>query len=443
MLIPSVVMLSHPEQAERLGLYCPSAVPATVLAGDPCYDRMLASVEHRGRYRRAFGLSPTQRLLVISSTWGSRSLLGTRFELVRSLLADLPVDEYRVVLALHPNIWHGHGPWQVRTWLADCTRAGLVLLPPEEGWRAALVACDAVVGDHGSVTFYGAALGRPTLLGAFPFDELDPRSPVAALGRTAPFLRANRPLTEQVDAVISGYTPNQYAAATSAVTSVPGESAQLLRTLIYDRLGLPEPASRIVVAAVPPPTLPRTALRGPTVWWAETVVRDAAVDEADGTATITLTMARRPAELSEPREHAHLAVDEATQETSALPIADVIVRHANDLADTPLEEDMSDLLDRYPGCSVVGVATASGRVRLAVRLSSGIHWYDSAETDAARPGPDLALHASALYGWLSHGQPVGARLTFHVRIGKAERTVTMRRMTKDQIVRSQQENCSG
>ncbi|WP_131802198.1 hypothetical protein [Parafrankia soli] len=379
---------------------------------------------------------------MISSTWGLRSLLGARFELVRSLLAELPTDEYRVVLALHPNIWHGHGPWQVRTWLADCIRAGLILLSPEEGWRAALVACDAVVGDHGSVTFYGAALGRPILLGAFPFDELDPRSPVAALGHAAPFLRADLPLTDQVDAVISGYTPDQYAAATSAVTSAPGQSAQLLRALIYERLGLPEPASRVAVAAVPLPTLPRTARRGPTAWWAETVVRDTTVDETDGAAAVTLTLARRPAGLAEPREHAHLAADEATQETSVLPIADVIVRYASDLVGTPLE-DMAELLDRYPGCPVVGIGTAPGRGILAVRLSSGIHWYDSAETEPARPGPDLGLHASALYGWLSRGQPVGAKLTFRVGTGSAERTIVMQKMIKQQIAARQQENYSG
>ena len=31
-------------------------------------------------------------------------------------------------------------------------RAGLGVIPPQEGWRAALVGADVLIGDHGSVT---------------------------------------------------------------------------------------------------------------------------------------------------------------------------------------------------------------------------------------------------------------------------------------------------
>ena len=50
---------------------------------------------------------------------------------------DLPGILDAVVPA---DVWSAYGAWQVRTWLADCLRAGLLLLPPGEGWRAALVA---------------------------------------------------------------------------------------------------------------------------------------------------------------------------------------------------------------------------------------------------------------------------------------------------------------
>ncbi|MFC7740294.1 hypothetical protein ACFQXA_03960 [Nocardiopsis composta] len=60
------------------------------------------------------------------------------------------------------------------------------LIPPEQGWQAALVAADAVIGDHGSVTYYAAALGRPVLLAAFDEGEVLPGSHIDLLGRAAP-----------------------------------------------------------------------------------------------------------------------------------------------------------------------------------------------------------------------------------------------------------------
>jgi hypothetical protein len=108
---------------------------------------------------------------------------------------------------------------------------------------------------------------------------------------------------------------------------------------------------------------------------------------------------------------------------------------------TPLE-DVAELLDRYPGCPVVGIAATPGHGILAVRLPSGTYWYDSTETDPVPPGPDLALHASALYGWLSRGHPASAWLTFHVQTGSAERTIVMQRTTEQQIVIRRQEGCA-
>ncbi|WP_370468446.1 hypothetical protein [Streptacidiphilus sp. P02-A3a] len=87
-------------------------------------------------------------------------------------------DEYRVAAVLHPNIWHGHGTGQIRTWLDRACRNGLTLIDPLDGWRQALIAADAVIGDFGSVSYYAAALGLPVLLGAASGEVLDPDSPV-------------------------------------------------------------------------------------------------------------------------------------------------------------------------------------------------------------------------------------------------------------------------
>ncbi|POM22966.1 hypothetical protein BTM25_51720 [Actinomadura rubteroloni] len=379
-LVPSSIVLSHPEQRDRLARACPEAVDAAVVAGDPCFDRILASLAHRRRYRAALGVPDGRRLVLVSSTWGPRSLLGRAPGLVARLLAELPADEYTVAAALHPNIWHGHGPWQVRAWLADALRAGLLLLPPRDGWRAALVAADAVVGDHGSVTFYGAALDRPVLLGAFPHDDLDPDSPVAAFGRAAPALDTGRPLRPQLDRVLAGHAPGRYAEVTASTTAVPGRSAALLRAEMYRLMGLDEPASPPVVRRLDEPGRPEsadvTALLTEVEWRGATAV-----------------LRRLPAAVALDRPDAakgHLAADLRETDERMLKLADVLHGGPGD--------DPADVLAAFPGCHVAASGPVDGVCAVRVRDAPPL----TCRTDA--PG----LAASAVYGWLAAGRPLTA-----------------------------------
>ncbi|MFC7742441.1 hypothetical protein ACFQXA_18155 [Nocardiopsis composta] len=186
--LPAALALSHREQAERL-----PAAPAlrgvrAEAVGDVSFDRMAANEGRRDRFREALHIPPGCRLVVVSSTWNRDSLLGSGRDAVRRLLAALPADSYRVALIAHPNVWCRHDPHGLRRLLSDEQDAGLILVDPYQGWRAALVAADLVVGDHGSTTYYAAALGRPVLLAAFGRDELDPASPLHAFARRVPFL---------------------------------------------------------------------------------------------------------------------------------------------------------------------------------------------------------------------------------------------------------------
>jgi hypothetical protein len=170
-------------------------------------------------------------------------------------MAELDPREYRVVAVLHPLIWHWHGPWQVRAWLAACRRAGLGLIPPEQGWQAALLAADIVVGDYGSVTVYGAAMGAPTVLASFPDEDVHPESAGALLGATLPRLGTQGSLVGCFKEAERACTPEFAAAVRRHLTSVPGRSTALLRELFYRLMDLPEPGEPALTEPLAPPRL--------------------------------------------------------------------------------------------------------------------------------------------------------------------------------------------
>lgn len=252
-VVPAAILLAHRDRLAQLRRACPEAVPAAVIAGDPCYDRLVASLPMRNAYRRALRLRDDQKLVLVTSTWGPESLLGQAPELLPRLLLDLPGDRYRVAASLHPDAWSWHGPWQIKAWIDGCLRAGMTLLPAAEGWRGALMAADVVIGDHGSVTFYAASLGIPVLLATFPAEDVAPGSHVALLGRTAPRLMPGQPLLPQLEQVVSAYRPGRYARVRGQVTSVPGQAQQIIRSVIYHHLGLPEPIGVPDITPVPLP----------------------------------------------------------------------------------------------------------------------------------------------------------------------------------------------
>ena len=388
--IAAALVFSHEEQRDRLAVSAPAALSSAVVAGDPCYDRILASRALREHYRQALGVADGRRLVVLSSTWGPRSLVGAWPDLCRALLADLPADSYQVAAALHPNLWHGHSPWQVRTWLAGCVRAGLALIPPVEGWRAALIAADCVIGDHGSVTSYGAALDIPTLLGAFPADDVAPGSPVDVLGGLAPRLDRAGGLRGQVDLAIDRHRPGQYAAVTELVSSVPGESAARLRALCYSLLRLAEPAGE-----VPVPRLPITGLPG------RRLTPSASLVSCEFTAT-TATLTRYPAEPWQgrpdgpPLPSTHLAVSADHPGQRFLGAADVLLAAEPDLS-LGAERWLADTGRTRTAAVVTGANTCLASTRDG-------KWIEVVADD--RSTCDPALFASVAHAWLATGNPI-------------------------------------
>jgi hypothetical protein len=251
-VIASALVVPTRRDLGRLRRACPEAAPVAVMAGDPAFDRLAASLGSRARYRRALGVQD-RVLVAVSSTWGPGSLLAARPDLLARLTRELPRETYQVAAIVHPGVWAWSGRRQLQAWLAESMRDGLILVPPEEGWRAILAAADYVIGDHGSVTCYAAAIGRPVLLASFPDEELDPASTVACLGRIAPRLRSRGPIEPQLAEAAAAWTPSLHRMIRVRVTSVPGQSARLIRALMYRMMNLAEPAAEPVVRPVPAP----------------------------------------------------------------------------------------------------------------------------------------------------------------------------------------------
>ncbi|WIX84875.1 hypothetical protein [Amycolatopsis sp. DG1A-15b] len=248
------IVLVHDDERDLLARACPQALPTAVVAGDIALDRITASLPYRDWYRHALGATGDQQVVVVTSTWSPRSAFGRHPDLFDRVLATLPREGYRVVGALHPAIWAHHGTRQVRSWLAAPLRAGLVLVPPEEGWRAALVAADHVLGDYGSVTGYGAATGASILLDDNPGQPLLSGTPAEVLARHAPRWRPGRPLVPQLRAAAAARDAARLPGVIHRLlTSRPGEAGPILRRTLYRLLGIPEPAHAVPVAPVPLP----------------------------------------------------------------------------------------------------------------------------------------------------------------------------------------------
>ncbi|WP_405662366.1 hypothetical protein [Streptomyces sp. RK9] len=254
-VIPEAIVLAHREELARLGRECPEAVPVAEVVGDPCFDRVTASRPARALYRQALRTGAGQRLVLVCSTWGPGSLLGScGRELIERLMAELPAADYRVAALLHPHVWHSHSEWQVRSWFAGLSRDGLRVVSPRADWVGALVAADFVVGDHGSVSLYGAMTGRPVLLACLPDDDVDPGSPMAELGSFAPRLHDGKPVRRQLVRAASTYRAELYERVAGRISSEPGRFARKMRALLYRKLRLRPPGG---LPAMEPARLPR------------------------------------------------------------------------------------------------------------------------------------------------------------------------------------------
>nr|WP_246421980.1 translation initiation factor IF-2 [Nocardiopsis mwathae] len=425
-IVPDRIALSHAEQVARLNRTCPPAARRGVVVGDPTFDRMLAHLGRRDRYRAALrtggstggggagsgqvsGDGGDRRFVVLSSTWNKDSLLGAERDLVRALLTALPVDGYRVGLIAHPNVWYRHGRAMLELWFADEIAAGLILIPPYEGWRAALIAADVVIGDHGSVTFYASALGRPVLLAAFGDAELDPASPLFTFGRGARRIAPDDDLQDQVDRAVAS-RPHSTA---DLLIEHQGRSAERMRGLLYGLLGLSEPAT-----AAHYPTLPDLDVlyEDVTAWQVEYTTPAG----ASGGRRPDVMLRRFPAgapSLTAPDPDRLLVVDAEDTVVPRWQSAHAWSRR-RPMSEREAVGWLDDRLATYPKARLAAAATGDGQALLVDRDGRGFR----ARTPSGRL--DAAVLAAAAAGWARTGRAWHPwRRGVRVGVGDAETQV--------------------
>jgi hypothetical protein len=389
--------ISHPAQEEQLRAANPATAGTTVLIGDPQFEQLLDSAGHREHYRRLLGVGD-RRFVVLSSTWGQGSLVGTRPRLPAEILAAMPYDETAVGLVLHPNIWARYRPFQLHAWFAAAEEAGLLLFPPDLGWQAALVAADLVVGDHGSVSLLAAAAGKPLLLAASGA-EIVPGTSAELLSERAIRLRRDRPLRPQLEAAGPQLWQELLAERTFAHTR---GSISRLHALVHEMLELsPQPAPQLRAAD---PEIRPSPVRAFTTY-------------PDFTGTDALTLHRFPRSVEQwrpetdraPAELRHTVVDERETNLGRIGNAAVLVRSTVD--DEP-EQWCRATLHRYPNCELAAAATPYGCIAVTA----------DGNTVTATGTADTAALASTLYAC----QDTADR-TISLRLGDALTTVVIRR----------------
>jgi hypothetical protein len=103
------------------------------------------------------------------------------------------------------------------------------------------------------VTLYAAALGVPVLLGAYHASAAHPNSGAAALAAIAPRLIGSVPVVEQLAQADEQFDAEAMARVAGLISSEPGGFARHTRALLYNMLGLGQPAIPARVVDAPPP----------------------------------------------------------------------------------------------------------------------------------------------------------------------------------------------
>jgi hypothetical protein len=279
------------------------------------------------------------------------------------------------------------------------------------------VAADCLIGDHGSVTFYAAAIGVPVLLGAFGASEVARGTPIEVFGERAPQLCPHLPTRAQLEATGFDWDPGRYSDLVERAFANPGLALRTLRGVIYESIELDPPRRPPRVLPVPLPTPQQQLVT------AHLVV--ASFADASG---LRVDLERYPACLEpgggDAHSCRHLAVDDREPDIRLRETAAVVVRGdapwclpGNELNEAV--QWVSSTLAKYPGSRIAAALVSDGHFVVGARGGPVVEASTIAEVPNA-----TALSASAAYACLITGRrPVDLRPGFRLRAGVSETSV--------------------
>lgn len=237
-------VLVSSDAIKRLAVAChPAFEEAVEVVGNLGDDRLLAELPNRARHRRRLGIAPAEQVVLVFSTWGPHGLFH-RFGDVILAQAEALQGEFRFILSAHRL---DDQPGGERNWgahVAAQASRGFLVRDPDDDWVPYLVACDAVLSDHTSVTTHAALIDRPVVHVPAADGVLDPGSPVWRLHQVTPGIRADAAdLGEILRAALrDGFSPGMRELA-GELNSHPGQAADRIRGVAHGLLRL-APAAR-------------------------------------------------------------------------------------------------------------------------------------------------------------------------------------------------------
>ncbi|MFC4079790.1 hypothetical protein [Amycolatopsis samaneae] len=380
-IVPACVVVAHERDLATLRAIDPRLPARALVAGDPAHHRIVRNLPLRERFRDALAVGE-RKLVLLCSTWGEHSLFGRNPRLPHDLVYALPVDEFAVAMTMHPNVWARHLELEVRALTRTATDGGLRLIPAHGEWRSALVAADLVISDHGSLTVYGAAAGRPVLFAADGGDEVVPGSMMDRLRRALPHLRTGEPLEPQITAALARGA-RDVALAASSFAAHDALAAILARA--YEIMDLPVSPYPTGNDALPAPDV---TLREPAAF---RVVLTGA-HESGGHATLRLHRVAEPPRnpVEERPEDGHLVVNEYSDDIEALENASAIFSGVPHPTFDQARTRARRLLNAFRGARMAVAETIDGRRAAVLRdgreptvlgelpislVCSGLHWW--------------------------------------------------------------------
>ncbi|MET8998107.1 hypothetical protein [Amycolatopsis sp. NPDC004169] len=421
-VIPSAICMSHEDQIGQLAESAPDAVDRAVVIGDLVFDRIVASRTRREEFRDRFGVLPGQKLVAVTSTWGEYATMRTAKRLVRNLLGQLPMDHYRVLLIMHPNVWSADSQAAIMDQLRDARDSGLVIVPQRTPWEAGLIAADVVLGDHSSLSIYAAAIGCRFLLASDGSKELVPDSPLARLCAQATRLDVDGDLRRQIEDHVG--SPPRFSAEeiASTIFQERKRSWANFRSVVRSRAGLPDLVEppRTTPVDDPKPDFGRRVTS-----WVATVTSDA----GDQPGTGTVRIERYPGVVAEPSLHVDAwRVADYAETNDASRYNCELLLHAHPLSRLDGEKWALNVLQLQPAAhdDTVGAGPPSGARNTGVaayRHEGGcaVRFVDGTRIEVGTE--DVFAAAVALYRLWYDGHPLDrpGNVAYSFRPGEVEK----------------------